>query len=86
MQQILNNPYDLVEINSFLHSASKEEIINTYNKYKEEWINKGIITYYAEDFIKYQNSLKLDNSLEPYILYIIYNALNYDKNFNKRNV
>lgn len=76
MQQTLNNPYDLVEINSFLHSASKEEIINTYNKYKEEWINKGILTYYAEDFIKYQNSFKLDNSLEPYILYIIYNALN----------
>ena len=74
--QILNNPYDLIEINSFLHSASKEEILDIYNKYKEEWINKGVLTYYAEDFIKYQNSPKLDNGLEPYILYIIYKSLN----------
>lgn len=74
--QTLNNPYDLIEINSFLHSASKDEILNIYNKYKEEWINKGILTYYAEDFVKYQNSKKIEDTLEPYILYIIYENLN----------
>lgn len=73
--KMLNNPYDLVEINSFVHSASKVEILAIYNKYKKEWIDKGILTYYAEDFVKYQNSPKLDNSLEPYILYFIFNAL-----------
>ena len=74
--QTLNNPYDLIEINSFLHSASKDEILNIYNKYKEEWINKGILTYYAEDFVKYQNSKKIEDTLEPYILYIIYETIN----------
>ena len=52
----LNNPFNLNEINSFVHTASKDEIISTYNKYKDDWIKRGVLTYYAEDFIKYQDS------------------------------
>lgn len=72
----LNNPFDLNEINSFIHSASKQDIINTYNKYKKDWINKGVLTYYAEDFIKYQDSPKIQDTLEVFVLYLIYNTLN----------
>jgi hypothetical protein len=49
----INNPYDLKEINSYLHIANKQDIIELYNKYKDEWVNNGVLTYYAEDFIKY---------------------------------
>ena len=72
----INNPYDIYEIDSFVHRASKEEIVSLYNKYKDEWIKRGILTYYAEDFEKYQNSAKLDEGLEGFILWQIYNALN----------
>lgn len=68
----LIEPFDLNQINSFVHTASKEDIVNTYYKYKDIWIEKGVLTYYAEDFIKYQNSQKLKDSLEIFILYIIY--------------
>ena len=72
----INNPYDIYEINSFVHIASKEEIISLYNEYKDNWIKGGILTYYAEDFEKYQNSAKLNEGLEPFILWQIYKALN----------
>lgn len=72
----INNPYDLKEINSYLHTANKQDIIELYNKYKDEWINNGVLTYYAEDFIKYQHSSKLEDTEEPFVLYLIYNALN----------
>lgn len=68
----LIEPFDLNQINSFVHTANKEDIVNTYYKYKDIWIEKGVLTYYAEDFIKYQNSQKIKDSLEIFILYIIY--------------
>lgn len=71
----LNDPFNLNEINSFVHTANKDEIINTYNKYKDDWIKRGILTYYAEDFIKYQDSPKIHDTLEVFILYQIYNNL-----------
>ena len=68
----LIEPFDLNQINSFVHTSNKEDIVNTYYKYKDIWIEKGVLTYYAEDFIKYQNSQKIKDSLEIFILYIIY--------------
>lgn len=76
-KKILENPYDINQIHDFLQNknVSKEDIIDVYNKYKDEWIRKGIFTYYAEDYFKYKNSPKLYNSNESYILYTIYKCL-----------
>ena len=68
----LIEPFDLNQINSFVHTANKEDIVNTYYNYKDIWIEKAVLTYYAEDFIQYQNSQKIKDSLEIFILYIIY--------------
>ena len=72
----IDNPYNLEDIYNFVKSASKEELIEVYFKYKESWINKGIFTYYAEDYFKYRNSPKLYNSVEAYILQKIYRSIN----------
>lgn len=85
MKQLLNqlissgDVYDLRKLNSFLGLADKETIRILYNDYKDKWIEHGTFTYYAEDFIKYQNSAKLDNSLEVFCLFHIYQALYQDE-------
>ena len=67
--------YNLQKVNSFLHFAPKDVIKELYKVYKNEWIERGTFTYYAEDFPKYQNSAKLDNSLETFALYFIFEAI-----------
>ena len=67
--------FDLRELNSFLHFASKKTICELNNELKDEWIKRGTLTYYAEDFLKYQNSPKIENTLEIFTLFKIYEAL-----------
>lgn len=68
--------YDIQKLNSFLHQAPRQMICELYEEYKDTWIFTGTLTYYAEDLPKYEHSKKLENSVELFVLGIIYNALN----------
>lgn len=66
--------FDLTKVNSFLHQAyslSPELIVPLYEEYKHKWIKAGTFTYYAEDFLKYQDSPKLNDTFEVFSLWII---------------
>lgn len=66
--------FDLTKVNSFLsqaHFLCPELIIPLYEEYKHKWIKAGTFTYYAEDFLKYQDSPKISETLEPFALFFI---------------
>ena len=66
--------FNLTKVNSFLHAASvlcPELIVPLYEEYKDKWIKAGTFTYYAEDFLKYQDSPKINETSEVFSLFII---------------
>lgn len=76
LQQLIDSGdiFDLTKVNSFLQQAyflSPELIIPLYEEYKHKWIKAGTFTYYAEDFLKYQDSPKINDTLEVFSLFII---------------
>lgn len=81
MKQLLNqlissgDVYDLHKLNSFLNLADKKTIRELNSEFRHKWIKRGTLTYYAEDFPKYQDSAKLENTLEVFCLHLIYQAI-----------
>ncbi len=67
--------YDIQKLNSFLHSADKKTIRELNSEFRDKWIEHGTLTYYAEDFPKYQKSKRLEEGLEVFVLFLLYNAL-----------
>lgn len=66
---------DPIKVYSLIHHLSDELIVELYHQFKDRWIRTGVFTYYAEDFIKYQDSFRLYESAETIALSLIYEAL-----------